>query len=152
MPMRLPSSLAAQRLAQVVDGPAAHVAVDLDHRAQQRRVRAMHQRHVLQRLDILGEATAAVAQPGVEERGADALVEAHAHGHFFHVGAQLLADHGDLVDEADLGGQEGVAGVLDHLGGAQVGHDDAGAQGQVQLRHLSAASRSRLPMTTRSGS
>ena len=32
-----------------------------------------------------------------------------------HVGAHLLADVGDLVDERDLGGQERVGGVLDHL-------------------------------------
>ena len=42
----------------------------------------------------------------------------------FDVGAEALADRGDLVDEADLGGQERVGGVLDHLGRAQVGADD----------------------------
>ena len=61
---------------------------------------------------------------------------AHADGDLLHVGAQRLADCGDLVDEADLGGQESIGCVFDHLGRAQVGHDDAGAQRQMQLRDL----------------
>ena len=39
-----------------------------------------------------------------------------------HVGADLLAQVGDLVDEADLGRQERVRRVLGQLGGA-AGHD-----------------------------
>ena len=125
-----------ERFAQVEDGPAAHVAVDLHDGAQQRRVRAVHERHVLERLHILGEAGAAIAQPRIEELIANAPVKAHALRHLLHIGAQLLANQRNLVDEADLRREKGVAGILDHFGGAQVGHHNARAQGQMQLRHL----------------
>ena len=46
------------------------------------------------------------------------------------VGADLLAHVGDLVDERDLGGQEGVGGVLDHLGAGRVGADDRRRRGR----------------------
>ena len=71
-----------------------------------------------QRQQVLGKAGAAVAGTGVEELRADAVVEADAVRHLLHVGAGLLAQVGDLVDEGDLGGQEGVGGILDELGAA----------------------------------
>ena len=76
-------------------------------------VRRLQQRH-----GVLGEAGAAVARAGVEELAADAVVEADAARHLLHVGAGLLAQVGDLVDEGDLGGEEGVGRVLDELGRA----------------------------------
>ena len=48
------------------------------------------------------------------------------------VGAEAFADEGDLVDEADLGGEEGVGCVLDHLGRAGVGDEDGGVEGGVE--------------------
>ncbi len=36
-------------------------------------------------------------------------------GDVVHVGADLLAEIGDLVDEGDLDGQEGVGRILDQL-------------------------------------
>jgi hypothetical protein len=65
---------------------------------------------------VLGEAGAAVAQARVEELRADALVGAHALADAVDVGAVGLAEVGHLVDEGDLGGEEVVGGVLDHLG------------------------------------
>ena len=64
---------------------------------------------------------------------ADARVEAHALRDLEHVGAGLLADVGDLVDERDLGGQEGVGRELDHLGARDVGADERGVERLVQL-------------------
>ena len=66
--------------------------------------------------------------PRVEERRADPLVEAHPAGDLGDVGADLLADVGDLVDEADLRRQEGVRGELDHLGAGDVGADQLAAE------------------------
>ena len=91
---------------------------------------------MFQRLHILWEATAAVAQAGVEEVRANAFIVAHANGHFVYVGAQLFADRRDFIDEADLGGEEGIAGVLDHLCRTQIGDDDPRAQREVELGHL----------------
>ncbi len=62
--------------------------------------------------------------PGVQEFAADAVVQPHAARHFVDVGADLLAQIGDLVDEGDLGGEEGVGGVFDKLGGAPVDIED----------------------------
>ena len=42
----------------------------------------------------------------------------HAARHFVDVGADLFAQIGDLVDESDLGGEEGIGRVFDQLGGA----------------------------------
>ena len=69
-----------------------------------------------ERQRVLGEAGAAIAGPGMQELAADAAVEAHAARHLLHVGADPLAQVGDLVDEGDLGREEAVGGVLDQLG------------------------------------
>ena len=42
-----------------------------------------------------------------------------AAGDVMDVGADLLAEIGHLVDEGDLGGEEGVGRVFDQLGGLQ---------------------------------
>ena len=60
------------------------------------------------------------------------MVEAHAVGDRAHVGADLLAHVGDLVDERDLGGQERVGGVLDHLGRGHAGAHDVGVDAAVE--------------------
>ena len=88
--------------------------VDLDHRAEQLEVVAAVAGQHLQRADVLGEAGAAISDPGTQEGWADPLIEPHPTCHLGLVGADLLADVGDLVDEGDLGGEEGVGGELDH--------------------------------------
>ena len=65
-----------------------------------------------------GKAGAAIARAGVQELRADAVVEADAARDVLHVGADLLAEVGDLVDEGDLRREKGVGGVFDQLGGA----------------------------------
>jgi hypothetical protein len=77
-----------------------------------------------QRAGVLGKARPAIAGAGMQELVADPPVEAHALGHFLHVGADALAQRGDLVDEGDLRGQKGVGGVFDHLRRFQIGGDD----------------------------
>ena len=88
----------------------------------------------LQRADVLGKQRPAVADAGAQEGGADALVEAHPAGDLGDVGADLLADVGDLVDEGDLGREEGVGGELDHLGAGDVGAHHLAAQRLVERR------------------
>ena len=54
------------------------------------------------------------------------------------VGASLFAEPGDLVHEADAGGQHGVGGILGHLRGACIHEDDAVAgalKRGIELRH-----------------
>jgi hypothetical protein len=81
---------------------------------------------------VADEAAAAPAGAGLEELVADAGVVAHAEGDVLDVGADGLADGGHRVDEGDLGGQEGVGGVLDRLGRGRVGDDHGGGDPDVE--------------------
>ncbi len=60
----------------------------------------------------------------MEEFSADAPVQADAARHVLHIAADLLAQIGHLVDEGDLGGEEGVGGVFDQLGAFAAGEQD----------------------------
>ena len=57
----------------------------------------------------------------MQEFRADAVVEPDAARDLLHVGADLLGQIGDLVDEGDLGREERVRGIFDQLGGAPLG-------------------------------
>ncbi len=59
-------------------------------------------------------------EPGVQELASDPLVVTDRVGQQGHVAAGRLAHLGHRVDEADLGGQEGVGRGLDQLGGGEV--------------------------------
>ena len=87
--------------------------------------------------DVFGEAAAAVADTGLEEVRPDPFVEPHPVRHDGHVRAGYLADVGDLVDEADLGGEKRIGCVLDHLRrgdvGGQHGRVDTPIQGGYTL-------------------
>jgi hypothetical protein len=83
---------------------------------------------------VLAEAGAAPADAGVEEARADALVEADRAGDLGDVGAHALGEAGELVDEADLGGQERVGGVLGELGAGGAGGDEAGQRVALRAR------------------
>ena len=76
-----------------------------------------------QRLDVLGEAGAAIAAAGVEEVVADARVGADAVTHVFDVGTEHFGQVGEFVHEADARRQHRVGGVLGQLGALDV-HDD----------------------------
>ena len=91
-----------------------------------------------QRRGVLGKARAAEARTGVQELRADAAVETHAARDLLHVGADLLAEIGHLVDEGDLGGEKRVGRVFDQLGGAPAGEHDrrlVDEQRPVELAH-----------------
>ena len=53
--------------------------------------------------------------------------------HLDDVGAGLLADVGDLVDERDLGREKRVRGELDHLGAGDVGAHERRLERRVEL-------------------
>src|SRR6185312_4588514 len=65
---------------------------------------------------VLGKTRAAIAGTWMQELVADASVSADRGSDFLDVGADRLAQIGDLVDEADLHGQEGVGGIFGELG------------------------------------
>ena len=86
--------------------------------------------------DILGEAGSAIARPCMEELGADTLIKAHSLGDILYVSPCLLAQGRNLIYKRNLGGQEGVAGILDQLGSLQIGNDHRSLKqikGTVQL-------------------
>ena len=107
---------------------AAHRAlagvVDLDHRLDDPGRGFIVLGGLEQRERILGEAAAAIARACMQELGADAVVHPDAAAHVLHIGADLLAQIGHLVDEGDLGREEGVGGVFDQLAGAPRGEQD----------------------------
>ena len=128
--------------------------VDLDHAS----------RRCERRAGLLGVRTSAsvslgkqlppIARAGMQELAADAAVQPDAARDFLDVGADLLAQVGDLVDEGDLGREEAVGRVLDQLRGLQRGEQDrrlrSGRAAGRALEHLGARALS-MPTTTRSG-
>ena len=98
--------------------------VDRDRRLHQARRRAVILGGAHQRQRVLGEAGAAVAGAGMQELAADAAIQPDAARHVVHVGADLLAQIGHLVDEGDLHRQEGVGGVFGQFGGLDAGEHD----------------------------
>ena len=73
---------------------------------------------------VLGKAASAEAQRRIQEPPADAVVHAHAVGHFLHIGAGRLAQDGDGVDIGDLQRQKGIGRVLDQLRRVDVRDND----------------------------
>ena len=129
----LAAQTAPQPLLELADHPPLLQMVDLDDGVQELEVITGVAGELLERLDVFGKARAAVADAGLQEVRPDAVIETHAVGHGAHVGAHHLAHVGDLVDERDLGGQEGVGGVLDHLRRGHVGAYNHSVDTAVEL-------------------
>ena len=94
------------------------LSLTAEHRLDDAQLHVVILRDLDQRAGVLREARAAEARAGMQEFAADAVVEPDAARDFLHVGADFLGKIGDLVDEGDLGGEEGVRRVFDQLGGA----------------------------------
>ena len=73
---RLPDE-AAEVLVQLADHAPLLQFVDLDHGRQQLEVIARVAGELLERVDVLGKAAAAEADPGLQELRPDPLVQAH---------------------------------------------------------------------------
>ena len=69
-----------------------------------------------QRLDIFRKARPAVPATGIEEFVADARVRSDPLPNHIDVGADTLAEVGDVVHKADAGSEHGIGRVLGHLG------------------------------------
>jgi hypothetical protein len=123
----------ADRLLHFDDHPFFDVVVHAEDRFDDLEVVAVALGDVGDGGGVLREAGAAEAGAGLEELRTDARVEADAAGDVLHVGAELLTEDGDLVDERDLRGQEAVRRVLDQLGRLDV-RDDEGDLQRVERR------------------
>ena len=119
---RLAGEVSSHVGASQLDDPVALLTIDgVDPPQQVRQVPgSVNVGAGLQSPDVLGKAASAESDAGSEEAPADARV-----GQDGDVGPGRVAQVGHGVDEADLGGQEGVRRGLDQLGGGVVG-DDAG--------------------------
>ena len=124
---------AAQLALEPHDGALDLAAVHQLHGVEQRRRIVALDRQLLERAHVLGEARTAVADPGPEELRPDPPIVADPVTDRAHVDVEQLADVGDLVDERDLGRQEGVRRVLDHLRRARVGDHDRRVERCVEV-------------------
>ena len=122
--------------ADLVQEAVELVEVDLLHFLQQAEGLAEGFGDVDEGLDVLREAGAAVAEAGVEEGSADALVHADAFSDLFDVGAGSFADVGHGVDVGNLEREERVRGVLDQLGRVDVGDENGSDERLVNLLHV----------------
>ena len=107
--------------------------VDLDHTPQEAELVSRRLGGVVERGGVLREARTAVPGSRVQELEADAGVVPHAQRDLAHVRVHRFAQVGDGVDEGDLGGEERVRRVLDHLGRRRVRHEDRRLHVAVQL-------------------
>ena len=124
-------------LGQLVEHALPLAVVDGEHGVDHVRGRTEPAALVGERLEVLAEARTTEPDAGPQEQRADPRVEADRSGHRGDVGTRRVAEVGDLVDERDLGREEGVAGELQRLGGGDVGAHEAigGQQRRVQLGH-----------------
>ena len=124
-----------ERVGDLFDEAFHLPGVDLLHFLEQREVIAQRLGNLYEGAEVFREATAAEAQPGVEEAPADARVHAHAQRDFLDVRAAGLADDGDGVNVGNFQGEEGIGGVFDQLGGVDVGDDDGGFERLIDFLH-----------------
>ena len=75
-------------------------------------------------LGILGEAGTAIATASIEELSADTGIGAYALADTIDIGADTLAEVGNVVHERDAGGKHGIGGILGHLGRGDIHEDD----------------------------
>ena len=75
------------------------------------------------------------ANPGVRyaSRDVELPIQPEDAHHFLRVGAERVAQIGDLVREADLQGVKGVADVFDHLGGPHAVCDERSVDAGIEV-------------------
>ncbi len=86
--------------------------------------------------DVLGQTATAETESSVEKLPADPLVVAERVGEQDDVAAGGLTHLRHRVDEADLGGEEGVGRGLDQLGRGQIAAHHGGGVAERQRIHL----------------
>src|SRR2546422_11385665 len=90
-----------ERLLDHAHEVAGPLLVDLDRGPEQDEIHAARGGRVDERVGVLREAAPAVAEAGLQERGPDPGIEPHALHDLRDVGARLLTEVGDHVDERD---------------------------------------------------
>ncbi len=123
MAIRLPATDPPQACCDLARHRDHALLVDVDQRLDQPDRRSRVDGELGQRQRVLGKAGPAEARPGIEEAGADPLVESDAARDVDDVGVDALAQVGDLVDERHFHRQKHVGGVFDHFGAAPRGED-----------------------------
>src|SRR4030095_3447920 len=76
-----------------------------------------------ERIRVLREAAAPIAETGLQEGRAYPCVEAHTLRDLRDVSAREFTNVGDRVDERDLRRKKGIGRVFDHLSRRYVGDD-----------------------------
>ena len=89
---------------------------------------------VQQRMHVLREAAAAPPWPGLQEVRRDAGIEAHYSRDVANIGADLVAQGCDRVDERDFRGQEGVRRVFAQFSGCVIGEHERRWNVEIQGR------------------
>ena len=91
-----------ERLGNFLHEPVHLVGIDALHFLEQAEIVAQLLGNLDESAQILGKTTAAEAQRGIQEPPPDAVIHAHAVGHFLHVGARRLANHRNRIDVGNL--------------------------------------------------
>src|SRR5207244_486656 len=110
-----PREIRAEMFLHARDDLALLAAIDSLCRLEQAEFEAVLLRRMDQRLNVLGEAGAAVTDARKKKMRADALVGAESAADVVDFGAYRLAQVGHLVDERDSQRQHRVTGVLGQL-------------------------------------
>ena len=84
-------------------------------------------------IDVLWETAAAVTDSRIKKFTPDAFVESHTLGDLQDIGAHVIANLRDSVDERYFGGQKRVRSVLDQFRRIDIGDDHHGLQRRVHL-------------------
>ena len=128
MPMRSDGQVESEG-----DGALELRVIGGQHRFQQREFEIEPRGAVDQGAQIFGQAGAAEGEARLEVGGRDIerVVAAEGVHDFRAVDAQFAGQRADFVGEGNLHRVEGVAGVLDHLCGAQ--GDDGGLHGKAGI-------------------
>ncbi len=104
-----------------------------DRASEEGEVVAGHLADVDERSGVLREAAASPSRPGTEVLEPDAAVVAEPEDDVADVRTHRLAEPGDRVHEAQLGGEERVRGVFDGLGGRRIGDQQWGLCAREEL-------------------
>jgi hypothetical protein len=106
----------AEGLLQSADDVLTLAGVNAEGGAEQGHLAAVVCGEAQQSSDVLGQTRAAPADSGVEIVRAYAVVKTYAFGNLSDIGAQLLGEAGEFVDERELCDEEGIGGILDEFG------------------------------------
>src|SRR5579863_9483758 len=84
---------------------------------------------------VLWKTGPAVSDSRIHKAAPDPLVVSDSGAHRLDVHSYEFAYICDLVDKGDLCGQKSIRRVLDHLGGAHIGHYERSFQWRIKFPH-----------------